>query len=487
MFFVLLASISVLAFNIQPAKAQGTIYIRADGSVDPSAAPIQRDVDIYSLLSDIYDNIVIERSNIVLDGNGYTLWGQGLGGPYGVLLTNINNVTISNMSIVNTGYAIYLVSSSNNTVSNNNLFHNDVGVYPQYASNGNFIYENSITDNYYGICIENSSLNVVIDNNITGWYVDISEGLIVLQDSSSNTICGNLIASGLSTGVLLGYSSNDNVVYENTIRDNGQCGIALTYGPVANNSFFHNNIINNSWWQAYTAGSINAWDDGYPSGGNYWSDYVGGDLFRGPFQNETGSDGIGDKSRVFDINNVDHYPLMKPYPWMSHDLGITQIPSSKTVIGQNYTATLGSIIFNYGSYSETFSFSLRTDSTDLISETLTADSRSFASVTFKWNTSGFAFGNYTLVALAETVPGETEVSDNSLTEDVHIGVPSDISSSTPGVYDKKCDMKDVAYLVILFNTKPTSPNWNPNADVDNNGVVSMIDIAIAILNFNEHE
>jgi hypothetical protein len=48
-------------------------------------------------------------------------------------------------------------------------------------------------------------------------------------------------------------------------------------------------------------------------------------------------------------------------------------------------------------------------------------------------------------------------------------------------------MKDIAYLVMLFNTKPTSPNWNPNADVDNNGVVNMRDIAIAILNFNLHE
>jgi hypothetical protein len=48
-------------------------------------------------------------------------------------------------------------------------------------------------------------------------------------------------------------------------------------------------------------------------------------------------------------------------------------------------------------------------------------------------------------------------------------------------------MKDIAYLVILFNTKPSSSNWNPNADVDNNGVVNMIDIAIAILNYNKHE
>ena len=40
--------------------------------------------------------------------------------------------------------------------------------------------------------------------------------------------------------------------------------------------------------------SVNSWDDGYPSGGNYWSDYNGTDSLKGPYQNLTGSDGVGD-------------------------------------------------------------------------------------------------------------------------------------------------------------------------------------------------
>jgi hypothetical protein len=52
------------------------------------------------------------------------------------------------------------------------------------------------------------------------------------------------------------------------------------------------------------------WDNGYPSGGNYWSDYTGTDLYSGPYQNETGSDGIGDTSYDIDVNNRDNYPLM---------------------------------------------------------------------------------------------------------------------------------------------------------------------------------
>jgi hypothetical protein len=49
---------------------------------------------------------------------------------------------------------------------------------------------------------------------------------------------------------------------------------------------------------------MNSWDAGYPSGGNYWSDYSGVD---------SNLDGIGDTPYVIDSSNVDHYPLVRPF------------------------------------------------------------------------------------------------------------------------------------------------------------------------------
>jgi hypothetical protein len=96
----------------------------------------------------------------------------------------------------------------------------------------------------------------------------------------------------------------------------------------SNNTLYHNNFVNNTL-QAGSDSPTNTWDNGYPSGGNYWSDYNGSDLYSGPFQNVTGSDGIGDTPYVIDANDIDHYPLMNPYS--GGTLSVTISPNSTTL------------------------------------------------------------------------------------------------------------------------------------------------------------
>jgi parallel beta-helix repeat protein len=106
---------------------------------------------------------------------------------------------------------------------------------------------------------------------------------LLSDQSDNNTIIGNLVSNN-DYGILL-FSSNSTKIYHNSFIENTQ--------------------------QVLLSESFNtAWDDGYPSGGNYWSDYVGVDMFRGPPQNETGSDGIGDTPYIVDPGNQDNYPLM---------------------------------------------------------------------------------------------------------------------------------------------------------------------------------
>ena len=93
MFFLLVTSVLTLVFNIQPVRAQGTIYIRADGNIDPPDAPISSlDNVTYTVTGNITDSIVVERDNIVINGAGYNMTGSGDGN--GITLTDRTNVTV---------------------------------------------------------------------------------------------------------------------------------------------------------------------------------------------------------------------------------------------------------------------------------------------------------------------------------------------------------------------------------------------------------
>jgi hypothetical protein len=58
----------------------------------------------------------------------------------------------------------------------------------------------------------------------------------------------------------------------------------------------------------------NLWDNGYPSGGNYWKDQSPkSDYYSGPNQDQPGSDGIVDTPYDLGYGNKDRYPFMNPY------------------------------------------------------------------------------------------------------------------------------------------------------------------------------
>jgi hypothetical protein len=172
-----------------------------------------------------------------------------------------------------------------------------------------------------------------------------------------------------------------------------------------------------------------------------------------------------------------------------HDVAATNVTSAKTIIGKGYGGNLTETAQNKGNFDENFNVTTYANSTAIAVMNFNLSSGNSDSKICVWNTTGYGYGNYTLTGSADVVPGETNVGDNNYTcgIPVHVGVPGDVSSTTPGVYDKVVNMKDIAYLVTLFNTKPGSPNWNPNADVNNDGVCNMKDIAIAVLNFSQHE
>ena len=226
-----------------------------------------------------------------------------------------NNITAN----ANSGIRLDLCSDS--TISENNISENLNGIYLWYSSNTT-VSGNDITANdASGIILDNSGNNIVKGNNITAnnwWGINPAY-------SNNNTISGNNIRNN-NVGINSA-SSDFNIVYANNILDNGYSGIYLESS--SNNTFYHNNLINNTNQVVVELGYANNWDDGYPSGGNYWSDYNETDEYKGPDQDIPGSDFIGDKEYKIDDDNIDHYPLWIPYETTPPTITILS-PENKT-------------------------------------------------------------------------------------------------------------------------------------------------------------
>jgi parallel beta-helix repeat protein len=302
-----------------------TVYIRADGSVDPDLAPITSVDNItYTLTDNIVadipeksSGIVVERENIVIDGGGYTLEGTEAYASKGIDLTGRGNVTIKNMEIkafscgirldgcsnsiisgniiTNNTRGIYLNNSSNNSIFGNNIKAYNDGIILYFDSNHNTISGNNITGNWYSITLDHSSDNSIYGNNIANSWIGV-----YLYVSSNNTISGNNVTNSSWIGVYL-YVSSNNVISGNNIA-NSDHGMGLYRSSY--NTIYYNNFVNNSD-QVLSEDSINVWDDGYPSGGNYWSDHVC-----------TGNPSDGSHPYVIDADNVDHYPFQDPNGWL---------------------------------------------------------------------------------------------------------------------------------------------------------------------------
>jgi len=98
------------------------IFIRSDGSVDPSTAPIKRDGDTYFLTEDIYNrSIVVEKDGVVIDGNWHIIQGTNINLSKGIDITARKNVVLRNFRISGFYFGILLDQSQNNVIMGNTI------------------------------------------------------------------------------------------------------------------------------------------------------------------------------------------------------------------------------------------------------------------------------------------------------------------------------------------------------------------------------
>ena len=254
-FSLLLASLLFASAKAQPPLP--TIYIKPDGSIDPSTAPIRRDGNVYTFTGDVFACLCIQRSNIIVDGAGYTLRG-----PY--------NGTATDIWIIGQG--------------------------PDQPTNG------TVVPWVIGLDLGNKDVHGLVVKNLN--IKNFSIGMYIYTEN--NTVTGNAVSENI-VGILLSGCNND--ITRNYIGQNDMgifFGVNTPGDEPINITLTHNSFVDNvahfsgCFCQDYnTTEAVHTWDDG--GEGNFWSDYNGTD---------TDDDGVGDTPYVIDVQNQDRYPLM---------------------------------------------------------------------------------------------------------------------------------------------------------------------------------
>lgn len=232
-----------------------TIYIRPDGSIEPETAPIQRVGDIYTFTANIYETIIVQKSNIVIDGNGYTLKGRGAGSypyVYGFYIHGVGSVVVRSTRVEAFTWGIYLSSSSNDMILNNNITDNNEGLNLVYSFNATlrnnhmsggapFVVEGNVLSDFIH---DIDSSNTVNGKPIYYWVnqqdriVPVDAGYVALVNST------NIKAQNLNLervpweGLLLAYTNNS-LISGNNIRHTGN---AIYSFVSSNNTISDNNI-----------------------------------------------------------------------------------------------------------------------------------------------------------------------------------------------------------------------------------------------------
>jgi parallel beta-helix repeat protein len=228
LFILILLSSFVLIFFSSFGSAEGAtvgVSIQADGTVHGTSG-IQRNGDVYTFVGNVSGPLYVQRDNIVIDGAGYTLVG---GKGRGIVLADRHGVTLKNARVtLDGGYVIDVESATDCALIGNTLIGTPQpipGLPPPTSpligpigvnllnSQNITVKDNTITNFFYALSLEQSSGHTITGNNMVDGIVGIS-----IENTTGCVFRSNrMINSGFSIRVYSLYQYENDLDSSNTV------------------------------------------------------------------------------------------------------------------------------------------------------------------------------------------------------------------------------------------------------------------------------
>ncbi len=325
------------------------------------------------------------------------------------------------------------------------------------------------------------SLNNVHSCSILESNILASDLGICVNSSANNRITGSNI-SFCRTGILLN-SSRYNVFHGNRIANNLEIGARLENGS-SDNRFCHNNFVDNEEQIQITGSTGNSFDSGYPSGGNFWSDFRGVDMYCGPGQSTDGSDGIGDAPYEVASHVEDHYPFTSY--WYSPKVTVSNIsmigatPLQMLTLGRGMTCKVDVTIVNRRPYTTVCNLTVHAHSIEVEALLLELKPEETRHLTRQMNTTDYEFGNYTLwVSITVATDEPSFIEDTIHGGSLLVTIIGDVDGT------HTVDIYDIVLLSTCYGTNVNDPGYIYSYDLDNTAEINIFDLVLAASNYGE--
>jgi len=311
-------------------------------------------------------------------------------------------------------------------------------------------------------------------------FYTIEEEVMKCQDV---VLCLGFYENGIRDGghfvTVAGVNSTTvELVISNPIRDDFEAKLTTGESPV-NHTYPHDSTVHNN----ASLVSHDNYTVVYNSVGGYWS-------LQGYFADPAWEARI-EYAVITSLTGLAHDVAVTNVRPKQTNVGVKMLPNSKNpfTVDPDFNCTINVTVTNKGNFTETFKVKLYALNmppalvigTITVSNLLSGETRT---ISYKWNTTGFAKANYTISAEADIVPGEITLDGHKITDnnfidgEVKLTVPGDVIGP-----EFLCDIQDTSLLIDKFLAEPGDPRWDVNCDVNDDGVIDIADISISIDHF----